>query len=383
MKKAWKILLFFGLVSLLADVTYEGARSIIPSYLYYLGASASLTGLILGVSEMIAYIMRLPAGHIADKWRNYWSLTITGYIINLFAVPLLALANSWQIALLLLIIERFGKAIRTPPREVLLGGLKKEIPTGKIFGFHEFMDQLGAMIGPLIATVVLFYRSGDYKTALIFFAIPASLSLLSLLLAYENYDEKYLEGDPSDYSEDNGELSRKYWFYLLATFFAIGGLIHFSIVLYAAEKEAMFQDWFIPIIYFLIMGVDGLTAIFAGLLYEKFGILINALIPISAVLSAFLFLVHTQQSFIALAVTLGVAIGTFESVTRGAITDIVKISKRGLGYGAFYTMIGIAMTISGYAFGYLYENTAYMLILLISATMETVAIALYTVTAKI
>ncbi len=378
MKKAWKILILFGLVSLLADTTYEGARSIIPSFLYYLGATATLTGLILGVAEFIAYVMRLPAGYISDKSGDYWTLTIAGYIINLFAVPLLALANSWQIALMLLVVERFGKAIRTPAREVLLSGLKRDIPTGKIFGFHEFMDQLGAMLGPLIAFLILWIDKFDYRTIFMVFAIPALLALFSLLLAYRFYDPAFLEySKKTGDSGNEGELDKRYWVYVLSTFLAIVGLLPYSIVLYVADKQVIFADWFIPVIYFIIMGVDGIVALIAGYAYEKVGLIINVLIPIAGMIIPFFFIKFTSLSFMVVSILLGVALGTFESVTRGAITDIVKISKRGLGYGAFYTSIGIAFTISGYVYGYLYDMSLYNLTIIYGIALEIIALLLF------
>ncbi len=378
MKKAWKILILFGLVSLLADTTYEGARSIIPSFLYYLGATATLTGLILGVSEFIAYVMRLPAGYISDKTGDYWTLTIAGYIINLFAVPLLALANSWEIALMLLVVERFGKAIRTPAREVLLGGLKKDIPTGKIFGFHEFMDQLGAMLGPLIAFLILWLDKFSYRTIFMIFAVPALIALFSLLLAYKYYDPTFLQYNrrTSNLNKE-GDLDKRYWVYVLSTFLAIMGLLPYSIVLYVADKQMIFVDWFIPMVYFIIMGVDGMTALIAGYVYEKVGLVINILIPITGMIIPFFFVKFTGANFIVVSVLLGVSLGTFESVTRGAITDIVKISKRGLGYGAFYTLIGIAFTISGYIYGYLYDMNLYNFMIFYGGILEIVALLLF------
>lgn len=143
-KKAFLFIVLLGLVSLFADVTYEGARSIIGPFMKTLGASAAALGFAVGLGELTGYAFRLISGILSDKTRKYWLFTILGYAINLFAVPALALAGNWQTALVLIIAERFGKALRTPARDVLLSFASEEVGMGKGFGIHEALDQIGA-----------------------------------------------------------------------------------------------------------------------------------------------------------------------------------------------------------------------------------------------
>ena len=137
---ALKFIILLGIVSLFADMTYEGARSITGPYLALLGASAAVVGFVAGFGELVGYALRLVSGYMADKTRRYWAMTIIGYAVNLLAVPLLALAGNWPMAAILLIAERMGKAIRTPPRDVMLSHAASQVGRGWGFGLHEAMD---------------------------------------------------------------------------------------------------------------------------------------------------------------------------------------------------------------------------------------------------
>jgi hypothetical protein len=127
---ALKFIILLGIVSLFADMTYEGARSVTGPYLAILGASATVVGVIGGLGEFVGYGIRIIFGSLADRTGKYWTITILGYILNLLAVPLLALTIHWEIAAALIIAERFGKAVRTPARDVMVSHAAKDI--GKI-----------------------------------------------------------------------------------------------------------------------------------------------------------------------------------------------------------------------------------------------------------
>ena len=158
---AIKFVILMGVISLFADVTYEGARSIAGPYLALLGASATVVGFVAGFGEFIGYALRLISGYLADKTSQYWFITIVGYVINLLAVPLLAFVGHWQVAAGLMIAERMGKAIRTPARDAMLSHASEKIGMGWGFGLHQALDQTGAMIGPIIIAVILYFK-GSY-----------------------------------------------------------------------------------------------------------------------------------------------------------------------------------------------------------------------------
>ncbi|MBB3187486.1 MFS transporter [Microbacter margulisiae] len=152
-KPAWIFIVLIGIVSLFADMTYEGARSITGPFLATLGASATAVGIIAGFGELIGNALRLLSGWISDKTHQYWTITFVGYFVNLLAVPMLALAGSWEMAALLMILERTGKAIRKPARDAILSNVTSTVGHGKGFGVHEALDQIGAVMGPLIISV--------------------------------------------------------------------------------------------------------------------------------------------------------------------------------------------------------------------------------------
>ena len=168
---AMRFVLLVGVMSLFADMTYEGSRSIVGPYLALLGASATAVGFVAGGGELLGYGLRLVSGRLADVTGRYWPITIAGYVIQMAAVPALALAGSWQAAAILIALERTGKAMRNPPRDAMLARASEDIGRGWAFGVHEALDQLGALIGPLVAAAVLAIR-GDYKIAFALLLVP-------------------------------------------------------------------------------------------------------------------------------------------------------------------------------------------------------------------
>lgn len=158
MKPATIFIVLLGFVSLFSDMTYEAARSITGPYLALLGATATSVGFIAGLGEFLGYALRLISGWLADRTGKYWSITITGYVINLLSVPALALVGQWQLAAVLIMVERIGKALRTPARDAMLSHAAAKIGRGWGFGLHEAMDQVGAMIGPLIIAGVFYFH---------------------------------------------------------------------------------------------------------------------------------------------------------------------------------------------------------------------------------
>ena len=188
-EKAFRLIILFGIVSLFGDVIYEGARSINGQYLQIIGASATIVGLIAGIGEFFGYGLRLFSGYFSDKTKAYWFFTIIGYFLLVF-VPLLSLTKFWQIAVLFIIIERIGKAIRNPARDTLISNATKTIGTGWGFAIHEFLDQIGALLGPLLIAFLFSTLSTDsrgikdYQHAYSILWIPFILLMLILLIAY-------------------------------------------------------------------------------------------------------------------------------------------------------------------------------------------------------
>src|ERR1051326_8820489 len=159
-KAAMRFIICFGVVSLFADMTYEGAHSIIGPYLKDLGATAAEVGLVAGLGEMVAASLRFFSGKLADRTHAYWTITVLGYVLNLLVVPTLALAGSWQTPARLIVVELTGTSLRGSARDVLLSEATEVVGHGWGFAVHSAFDQTGALLGPLM---IFFSRSEERR----------------------------------------------------------------------------------------------------------------------------------------------------------------------------------------------------------------------------
>src|SRR5271170_6049092 len=178
-KSSLAFIIAFGVVSLFADMAYEGMRGISGPFLASLGASGAAVGAIAGTGELFGYLLRLGSGRRAERTRLYWPIALAGYAIQMAAVPALALAGNWWAAALFIILERTGKAVRNPAANTMMSRAGEHIGQGWAFGLHEAMDQTGALAGPLIAALVL-ARHHDYRLAFLWLGVPALLTIASV-----------------------------------------------------------------------------------------------------------------------------------------------------------------------------------------------------------
>ena len=358
---AFKFIILLGIVSLLADMTYEGARSITGPYLAILGASATVVGFVSGFGELIGYTLRLVSGYISDRTRRYWTITITGYFINLLAVPLLALAGSWEIAAMLLIAERMGKAIRTPARDVMLSHAGSNVGQGWGFGFHEAMDQIGAILGPLIIAVVLFFK-GSYQTSFALLLIPALLALSVLIIS------RFLYPNPHDLEIKTPKIETKgfkhvYWIYIAAIALIAAGYTDFPLIAFHFKKALIASDSLIPIFYAIAMGVDAIAALIFGRLFDKIGLSTMIIVAAtSAFFAPFVFLGGFNLVFIGVALW-GVGLGAQESIMRAAIAGMSPTERRGTAYGVFNTIYGVFWFSGSLTMGILYDISIFYLVI--------------------
>lgn len=360
-KKAFRFVVLLGIVSLFADLTYEGARSVTGPFLGILGASGAVVGTVSGLGELIGYVLRLFTGYIADRSRRYWALTILGYVVNMGAVPFLALAGRWEIAAGLIVAERLGKAIRTPARDAMLSYAASQVGRGRAFGMHEALDQIGAILGPLMIAAVLYTR-GSYHEAFAWLAIPASLGILFLLAA------RFIYPTPRDFEIGQSELQTKklprvYWIYLCAAALIAAGYADFPLIGYHFKKTGIVSDQWIPIFYSVAMGVDAAAALFFGRLFDRKGlsVLIGST-AISAFFAPFAFLGDIHWAIVG--VTLwGIGMGAQESIMRAAVSAMVPSDRRASAYGLFNAVFGISWFLGSVLMGFLYDRSILWLIL--------------------
>ena len=371
---AIKFVILLGIVSLFADMTYEGARSIAGNYLAYLGATGTIVGLVAGIGELVGYGLRLLSGFASDKTGKYWAITFFGYFLNLFAVPALALTGNWQIAAILMIAERTGKAFRNPPRDAMLSHATSEMGRGWGFGLHEFMDQTGAMLGPLIVALILFLK-GSYHTAFAFLLVPAILSVTTLIVARFQYPNPTNLEPVAKNLEGNG-LTKAFWLYLIAAGFVGMGYAHFTLIAFHFEKTGSVATAWTPVFYAIAMGVAALTALLFGWIFDKIGFAIFYIAFLLAAFSApFLFFGGFVFALIGM-ILWGIGMGVQDSLLKAALSNIIPHGKRGTAFGIFDTGVGIAWFVGSVAMGILYDRSIPLLVGF-SVASQLVAIPLF------
>jgi MFS family permease len=371
---AWKFIILVGLVSLFSDLVYEGARSISGPFLGTLGASAAVVGVVAGLGEFIGYALRLASGYLADRTEKYWALTLIGYFINLAAVPLLALAGNWQVAALLLLLERLGKAIRTPARDAMLSHAATEVGRGWGFGFHRAMDQIGAVLGPLMMAGVLYVKA-SYRLGFAALLGPAILALLVLMAAARLFPHpQHLEVSRPQL-EPRG-FRRPYWLFVVAAGLLGAGYADFPLIAFHFHRVGLVPASWIPIFYAVAMGMDALAALICGRLFDRLGlsVLIAASI-LSALFAPLVFLGGPSWALVGMMLW-GLGLGAQGSIMKAALADLIPKEQRGTGYGIFHAGFGLFWFLGSALMGILYEFSLAALITF-SVVMQLGALPLF------
>ena len=372
--RALKFVVLIGVVSFFADFTYEGARSITGPYLAILGASATLVGFIAGFGELLGYGLRLVSGRLSERTGEFWPITLFGYVVQMSAVPLLALAPNWQIAGLLIMVERIGKAIRNPPRDVMLSHAAKQIGYGWGFGLHEALDQFGALFGPLVVAAVLAAR-GNYKTAFAILLVPAIVTLLLLVFARFSYPKP----EDLEVSVSNVEASGLppvFWIYLVGAGLVAAGFADFSLMAYHFEKASVIPNIWVLVFYSVAMAVSGIGSLLFGHLFDRVGIWI--LVPLTLIAASSAPLVFLGGFWLALigSALWGLGMGVHESIIPAAVASMVPQQRRPSAYGIFTAGYGVCWFIGSVIIGRLYDVSVFALIVF-SVLAQMVAIPIF------
>jgi len=362
-KAAFSFILLMGIVSLFSDMTHEGARSILGAYLSLAGASAATIGFVSGLGEMVGYSLRLFFGFLTDKTKKYWTFTIGGYIIDALAIPALALVphGGWIFACVLIIIEKAAKAIKKPAKDTLLSFAASQNGTGKSFAIQEFLDQIGAVTGPVILFLILLARQSDdtfasYSFCFAMLGIPALATILLLLTAKKKFPnpERF---EPE--TKDDGEgfkMTPAFLFYIAAICLFAFGFIDFTMITMHTARTGLIASSHLPLLYAGAMAVDAFAALFFGWLYDKYGIRV---LMISTLMSAFfapLIFVASSTWALYLGTALwGVGMGAQESILKAAVTTIVPKKNRSAGFGIFQTAFGVCWFLGSWLMGVLYD----------------------------
>jgi MFS family permease len=380
-KTALRLILLFGLISLLGDVIYEGARGVNGPYLKTLGASAAIVGLVAGIGELLGYLIRLASGYFSDKTRAHWFFTIFGYSF-LMVIPMLALTGVWQFAAIFMVLERIGKGIRSPAKDTIVSHSTKQVGTGFGFAIVEFLDQIGATIGPLIFTF-FFMSIGpgdksiiDYQHGYRLMWFPFVILMMVLFTAF------FMVRNPHELEEDvekkpqPDRITRTFWLYCIFTSITTLGFLNFAIIGYHLKAHSIITDAQIPLLYALAMAVDAIIGLVVGKWYDRLktryhnehaGLLLLIILPVFTATLPIFTLSNTIGLIITGVVFWGVVMGAHETIMKAGIADITSIRKRGTGYGIFNMLYGVAIFIGSAAAGFLYDYSLTLLIVFMIA----------------
>ena len=347
-----------GVLSLFADCTYEGARSVLGPWLATMGASATVIGMVVGFGELLGYGLRVVSGRLADASRQFWPITITGYVVQMSAVPLLALVHSWQLAAVLIVLERTGKAIRNPPRDVMLSSAAKRIGGyGWAFGIHEAFDQFGAMVGPLIVAAIVAVR-GDYRFAFAVLAIPAFFNLSFVALARVAFPR------PQDLEQRETEeavVDRypvDYWVYLAGAGLVAAGFADYPLIAYHWSIHRVIPADWVPLLYAVAMAVSGGASLLLGRLFDRYGFrVLIALTIVAAAFAPLVFLAGRMEYVVLGAALWGMGMGVHESIIPAAVAPMVSRSRRASAFGVFTAAYGVCWFAGSALIGWIYDRS--------------------------
>ncbi len=352
-RSALTFVILLGVVSMFGDIVYEGARSITGPYLAVLGASAAAVGIVAGFGELVGYGLRLVSGYISDRTQRYWPITLLGYGLTVVAVPLLAVAGRWELAALLIILERTGKGIRTPARDAMLSHATTQMGRGWGFGLHEALDQVGATIGALFVAGALAARD-SYQTGFAVLLVPGVLVIATLVAARVLYPHPH-ELEPATPQLTAKGFPRVFWLYLGAVALVAAGYADFPLIAYHFQKQAIVQGSLIPVYFAVAMASDALAALVFGRLFDRLGLAILMVVSlVSALFAPLVFLGSASLALVGVALW-GVGMGAQESIMRAAIAPMVASQRRGTAYGVFNTGYGLFWFLGSALMGLLYD----------------------------
>lgn len=358
-KSALRFIVAMGIVSLFADMTYEGAHSIIGPLLKDLGATATQVGIVAGLGELIAATLRVLSGKLADKTRAYWTITTIGYFINLVVVPGLAFAGNWKMAALFVVAERTGKGLRGPAKDVLLSDATKVVGHGWGFGLHTAMDQTGAVLGPLLIAVIV-AREHSFGPAILWLAAPAIAAFIALIVARTMRPTVSIESETEPRTQ---KLPNVFWFYVAGAGLLASGFVDFPLLAYHFQNTAIAQPAAIPLFYAGAMGLNGLAALFFGRLFDRFGIRILTIGIVVSTLSLPLGFLGGPKMVIVAVACWAIGLGAQQATLRAGIAQLISMDKRGNAYGVFNAVYGVLWFLGSVSMGVLYDYSLVTLVL--------------------
>lgn len=366
-----KNVFILGLVSFFTDISSEMLYPVIPIFLTaVLGAPMTIVGIIEGIAESTASILKVVSGWLSDRSGKRKPYVIYGYSLSTISKPLLALATTWHFVLAARFLDRFGKGLRTSARDALIADSTEDKYRGRAFGFHKGLDAMGAIIGPLIAILALYFLNGNYTPLFIIAFIPALISVILLFVFVSEKKGEKKEGFSSKFSD----FSRDFKIFILITIlFAIGNSSNAFLILRARDIfeisggipsiiTSVFGTMAVTVIVILTYVVYNITYSFAsmpaGILSDKIGrrkVMVGGFLLFSFVYLGFALANEGYMVWILFAIY-GFYMAMTEGVSKAYVVDMVPKDKRGTAIGLYYTATGIFALASSVIAGLLWDK---------------------------
>lgn len=371
----WNVI-FLGLVSFFADVSSEMVYPLIPLYLTSVfGATPALIGLIEGIAESLASLLKVYSGYVTDKYKNRKPVAFLGYATGMLYKIGLVLAGSWMGILGARIIDRIGKGIRTAPRDVMISESAVEGEIGKAFGVHKALDMAGSAVGILIAFFLLksVKTTIGYKQIFLISMIPSVICLILFLKIKEKKTERVsINREP--FWKNIGKLDGQLKLYLVVAFlFTLGNSSNAFLLLRA--KSVGFDDTTVVLLYFVYNITASLLAIPAGKKSDQIGrkrLLVVGYIVFSVVYLGFAF-AWNKPLMIALFILYGFYTAMITGVERAFISEIAPVDLKGTMLGLHSTVVGIALLPASMIAGILWTSFGVAIPFLFGAMLSLLA----------
>lgn len=381
-------ILLFGLVSMMSDMTHESASSIRGAFLALVGASAATIGFASGLGEMVGYGMRYVFGRITDRTRRYWPLVTVGYVVDILAVPALALVgpHGWVAACALLVVQRLGKAIKKPAKDTLLSFAATQEGVGKSFAIQEALDQIGAFAGPLLLYLIMLFKTSGttfeiYSFCFACLAIPGVATLVLLWLTRRSFPHPE-EFEPEPKQRQHFKMEGRFVRYIAGISLFAFGFIDYALIVMHVARTSLFTAQELPLLYAGAMLTDAVAALVFGWLFDRHGtraLILSTLL--SAPFAALVFLGHGHASLLLGVALWGVGMGAQESILKAAVATMVPKQSRATGYGVFECSFGVFWFLGSWALGALYEASILAMVV-VSTLAQLTAIPLFLTSKK-
>ena len=364
-------MLALGVVSLLTDMSSEMIYPLLPVFLVtVLGAGALALGLVEGVAEATASILKVVSGRRSDRSGRRKPLVLAGYTISGLARPLIGLATVWPMVVALRFVDRVGKGLRTSPRDALIAGAVAADQRGRAFGLHRAMDHAGAVIGPLIAAGLLALGFG-LRQVFLLAVVPAMLVVLVLVVFVR---DQPVANAASELPREPGTMPREFRILLVATVvFTLGNSTDAFFLL--RFTEAGMPASLVAVLWAAHGAVKMAATWAGGLLTDRLGrrkLVISGWVLYAAVYAGFA-LVDSTTGLVAIFVAYGVTFGLTEPAERAWVADLAPQDRRGTAYGWYHGAVGVAALPASVAFGLVYQSLGAAVAFTMGAVLALVA----------